>query len=427
MRRMAKTGITWLLLALLLAEGCVMPVSEDPDVRKRVPSPTSALSEEFAGPIAGGASSEGIQLQFTEIRSSGDLDGAYAGCEGADWFELYNAGTRDVDLGSLYITNDPQKPDKHQLPKYVLQPGHYVAVCCCGDPTHPSVAMGIARRGETLFIYGGDRREICTITVPPLDADISWAYRDGAWGYCMEPTPGSANGRIFVSLDPMKVDSLGLTVSELMIDGKNAPILPDGSYCDFVEFCNDTDDTLSMKNWYLSDREDDLEKWSFPDVQIAPGEYLLVLLGGDGQPRADGLLQADFSVNRREQVVLYNANTLTYATFDLPKAIRSDVSVGAHGEYYLTPTPGRVNGLASYTAEDKGCYDYTGVFISEVCAYAGAGSNDWIELYNATDRQVSLEGWRLLKGKDGEKVISLSGILIPGGYAVFETTSHPER
>ena len=425
---MLKRGIAWLLLALLLAGGCAAPAPMQEDTRQRVPSPTSALPED--GPVSmtmPGASSEGISLQFTEVRSSGDLSGAYTGCEDQDWFELYNPGAETVDLGHLYITNDPEKPLKHPLPQVALGPGQYVAICCCGKLSHPAVDMGIARRGETLFIFGADQREICSLAVPPLDADLSWACVDGVWGYCLEPTPGRENGRIFASLDPVQVDALGLSVSELLIEGSRAAVLPDGSYCDFVEFCNETDNTLSLKNWYLSDREDDLEKWAFPDVQVAPGEYLLVLLGGDGQPRTDGLIQASFSLNRREKVVLYNADTLEYSTFDLPGKIRADVSMGSHGEYYLVPTPGRVNGLASYTAADKGCYDYTGVFISEVCAYAGAGNNDWIELYNATDEAVSLEGWRLMKGKDGEDVISLSGTMVPGGYAVFETTSHSER
>ena len=426
LRRTVKKGIAWLLLLLMLAGGCDTPAPEE-DARQRVPSPTSALLEDGSGAVPAWSSSEGIQLQFTEVRSSGDQAGAYAGCEDEDWFELYNPGNQAVDLGHLYITDNEENPDKFRLPELTLAPGQYVAICCCERTEHPSVAMGIARSGETLYVFGMDQRKICEIAVPPLEDDLSWACVDGAWGYCTEPTPGRANGRIFASLDPVKVDSLGLSVSELLIDGKSAAVLPDGSCCDFVEFQNETDVPLSLKNWYLSDGEDDLEKWPFPDVQVAPGEYLIVLLGGDGQPRADGLLQASFSLNRREQVVLYDANALEYAAFQLPEKIRSDVSMGAHGEYYLIPTPGRANGLASYTAADSGCYDYTGVFISEVCAYAGAGNNDWIELYNATDAEVPLEGWRLLKGRDGGKAIPLSGVLAPSGYAVFETTSHAQR
>ena len=426
MQRTVKNGIVWLLLLAMLA-GCAEPVAPQTDTRERVPSPTSALSEDMPGfGTVLGTSSAGVALAFTEVRTAGDRAGAYAGCEAADWFELYNSGAETVDLGRLYVTDNPEKPDKYRLPQVDLQPGQYVAVCCC-DKSHPSVPMGIARSGETLYVFGGDRRQICTVTVPPLDDDLSWACVDGAWGYCTEPTPGRANGRIFASLDPVKVEGLGLVVSELLIDGSRVAVTPDGKYCDFVEFYNDTDGVLSLNNWFLSDREDDLEKWAFPEVEVPAGWYLLVLLGGDGQPRADGLLQADFALNRREQLVLYNANALAYTTFALPKKLRADVSVGAHGEYYLVPTPGRVNGFASYTEADRGCYDYTGVFVSEACAYDGAGNNDWIELYNATDSQVSLEGWRLEKGRDGEKAIALSGTLAPGGYAVFETTSHPER
>lgn len=405
--------------------GCVEPAQ--PEVRERVPSPTSALlgGQEVAG--GNGSSSERIRLQFTEVRSSGDREGAYVGCESEDWFELYNAGTDSVALAHLFVTNEPDEPDKHPLPDVTLTPGQYVAICCCEKEDHPSVPMGIARRGETLTIFGEDRREICRIDVPPLEADISWACQDGTWGYCTKPTPGRANGSVFASLDPVEVTTLGLSVSELLIDGKYASVTPDGKYCDFVELHNDTGDAVSLKNWYLSDDTDDLEKWAFPDVQVPAGGYLLVLLGGDGQKRADGLLQADFSINRRESVVLYNANALAYSVFALPQTIRSDVSVGGNGEYYMHPTPGRENGPATYTADEKGGYDHAGVFISEVCAYDGADSNDWIELYNATGEDVSLNGWELRKDREGEKYIALSGTIASGGYAVFETTSHTER
>ena len=427
MRRTLKNTIAWLLLLLLLAGGCMAP-AEEPETQTRVPSPTSALVREQADPaVLKAASSEGVQLQFTEIRSAGDQAGAYPGCEEADWFELYNAGAGSVDLSQLFVTNDPEKPDKHPLPQVILAPGQYLAICCCKKTGHPAVDMGIARRGETLYIFGGDRREICRVEVPSLDDDVTWAFLDGRWGYCTEPTPGGANEQIFDSLDPAEAESLAVSVSELLIDGRYTAVTPDGKYCDFVELHNDTEEGVSLKNWFLSDSADNLDKWPFPDVEIPADGYLLVLLGGNGQPRTDGLLQADFSVNRREQVVLYDADALAYSVFNLPEKLRSDVSVGAHGEYYLSPTPGRENGPASYTASDGGCYDFTGVFISEVCAYAGAGNNDWIEIFNATNGTVSLNGWQIRKDREGEKVIDLHGDLAPGGYAVFETTSHSER
>ena len=99
----------------MLAGGCMTP-SVQPDAQERVPSPTSALAGDQADPrTKQERSSEGIRLQFTEARSAGEKTGAYAGCEASDWFELYNAGTESVDLGGLFVTNDPEKPDKHPL------------------------------------------------------------------------------------------------------------------------------------------------------------------------------------------------------------------------------------------------------------------------------------------------------------------------
>ncbi len=426
MPRTLKKGIAWLLLLMLLG-GCMTPPAEVQS-HDRLPSPTSALTEEYLALASQhDLSSEGIRIEITEVRSAGEKAGAYEGCEWADWFELYNAGNERVDLGKLFVTNDPEKPHKHPLSQTILDPGQYLAICCCGKEEHPSVEMGIARRGETLYIFGSDMREICSVSAPPLEDDISWAFLDGMWGYCPEPTPGRPNVHVFERLDPMQVEKLSVSVSELLIDGRYTPVNPDGTYSDFIELHNDTESAVSLKNWYLSDKADKLEKWPFPDMELAADGYLLILLGQEGQTRSDGLLQADFSINRNEQVILYDANTLSYSVFSLPEKLRSDVSVGGNGEYYLCPTPGRENGPASYTASDEGCYDYTGVFINEVCAYAGAGNDDWIELYNATGEGVSLEGWELRKDREGEKTILLSGIIPAGGYAVFETTSHWER
>ena len=424
MNSFLKKSIAWLLLLLTVAGGCAVP--ETAPAQERVPSPTSALTEGSAL-LLPEADEEEALLYITEVRSSGNDLGAYPGCEGEDWFELYNPGTNEVNVGRFFITDDPEKPDKYRLPPIALAPGGYLAVCCCEKQDHPSVPMGISRSGEELYLFTGGRKEMFHVSVPPLESDITWAQQNGAWGYSTVPTPGGENRQVFASLAPVPSDALALTVTELLVEGKYTQVTPDGAYCDFVEIYNDTDEPISLRRWYLSDREDDLEKWAFPDQKLPAGGYLLVLLGGGGEARQDGLLQADFSLNREESLFLFDGNSLTYSRFTLPQNIRSDVSVGPQGAYYLTPTPGRENGPAAYTSADAGCYDYRGVFISEVCAYAGAGNNDWIELYNATDEDVSLEGWTLGKDRSGAGAIALYGTLHAKGYAVFETTSHEER
>lgn len=61
------------------------------------------------------------------------------------------------------------------------------------------------------------------------------------------------------------------------------------------------------------------------------------------------------------------------------------------------------------------------VVINEV-GWAGtqaSGYDEWIELYNPSEAEVDLAGWRLLLG---ERELALSGTIPPGGFYLLERT-----
>ena len=76
----------------------------------------------------------------------------------------------------------------------------------------------------------------------------------------------------------------------------------DGEFSDWVELENTGSETVSLKGWYLSDKEDQLYLWPFPDVSLAPGERLLVF--ASGKDRAGDELHASFSLSDGETVTL---------------------------------------------------------------------------------------------------------------------------
>ncbi|MBW8041214.1 MAG: hypothetical protein FVQ85_14595 [Planctomycetes bacterium] len=51
-------------------------------------------------------------------------------------------------------------------------------------------------------------------------------------------------------------------------------------YPDWIEIYNPTAEAVNLDDWYLTDRDDELAKWEFPDVSIAPGNFLLVFASG---------------------------------------------------------------------------------------------------------------------------------------------------
>ena len=85
----------------------------------------------------------------------------------------------------------------------------------------------------------------------------------------------------------------GLVINEIMADNK---VIQDqnGEYDDWIELFNTSNDTLSTSGLYLSDDDSELKKYIFPDLRIAPGEYLIVW--ADEDTKQSGL-HADFKLN----------------------------------------------------------------------------------------------------------------------------------
>lgn len=50
----------------------------------------------------------------------------------------------------------------------------------------------------------------------------------------------------------------------------------DGDYSDWFELYNYGSTSVSLHNWSVSDDEDDLTKWVFPDISLDPNEYMLL-------------------------------------------------------------------------------------------------------------------------------------------------------
>ena len=50
----------------------------------------------------------------------------------------------------------------------------------------------------------------------------------------------------------------------------------EGDTPDWIELQNYGNQTVSINGWSLSDDEDNLSKWTFPNVSLAPNEYVLL-------------------------------------------------------------------------------------------------------------------------------------------------------
>ena len=67
-----------------------------------------------------------------------------------------------------------------------------------------------------------------------------------------------------------------LVINEIMASNVSAIADQSGEYDDWVELYNGNNFSLNLNGYYLSDSENDLTKWSFPNISIPANSYLIV-------------------------------------------------------------------------------------------------------------------------------------------------------
>lgn len=71
----------------------------------------------------------------------------------------------------------------------------------------------------------------------------------------------------------------------------------EGDDCDWIEIYNNSEDTISLENYYLSDNYEKLDKWRFPNVNIQPDSYLVVFASGKDTVFSETEIHTSFSIS----------------------------------------------------------------------------------------------------------------------------------
>ena len=380
------------------------------------------------------------EIVITEVMTSNASAVTDAFGEHSDWFELYNATDRTLSLKGCFLTDNADKPYQYECPDLTIGAGEYLLFFASdrntlanGSEYHTNFKLSA---GETVTLnYLGET--ISSLTAPQdLAENVSYGYlSDGESNqtvYFAEPTPGAANGGSYAEiLSELNLASLGVRINEFMMKNEATLYDEDGDCPDWVELYNTSDKAVSLKGFGLSDSFDDPLKWTFPDITLQPGEYLLVLLSGKTKEyTADSLfLHADFKLSDSDEgLLLSNADGIAVdriATVSLPETASygRDPSDLSAWKFFTRPTPGKANSANGLdTLEAFTIAATQKVYINEVCAVSsdsrgGVPDEDWIELYNNTDEAVNLAGWSLSKSVGDLRYFVFPDVTIPAhGY-----------
>ncbi|MCB1021345.1 MAG: CotH kinase family protein [Acidobacteria bacterium] len=167
---------------------------------------TSNVSAGAANPSSGEAVSDApvgaSTLLLNELMADNDgvledpdEPGAYD-----DWFEVYNAGSTDVDMGGMFLTDNLSNPQKWTVPAGVVIPaGGRLVFIADGETAQGPLHAGfsLSASGEELGLFDSDGETLLdSIVFGVQQTDVSFGRTsDGAavWSIFQPATPGAAN------------------------------------------------------------------------------------------------------------------------------------------------------------------------------------------------------------------------------------------
>lgn len=215
---------------------------------------------------------------------------------------------------------------------------------------------------------------------------------------------------------------LTLRINEYATSNTQTLADEEGDFVGWVEIYNYGDKALSLKGLSLSDNKSKPDKWYFPDITLDKDSYLVIYLSNKEVVYSEGKnIHATFSLSNNDETIgIYNGTQTVVQTNVVDLISNVSYGYGKDGKYIYFPkaTPGKENTINGFESIDSAnmCKEKE-VVISEMCI-TNADSYDYIELYNPTDKPVSLSSYRLSDSSDPEKAITLKteAVIKPKSY-----------
>ena len=174
----------------------------------------------------------------------------------------------------------------------------------------------------------------------------------GAWAGDLWET-GQADGATNPAgdVDVGFVPSLdGPIISEVMSSNGSTLADEDEDFSDWIELHNPSPEPVELDGYFLSDDDEEPDRWQVPAVILEPGGFLVVFASGKDRSDPAGELHTDFRVAQGDEPVLLVAPDGETVVDRLPgEGVPRDASIGRDPEdltrvcLFAEPTPGEPN------------------------------------------------------------------------------------
>ena len=313
-----------------------------------------------------------------------------------DLIEIYNPQPMPVDMGRMYLTDDPAaQPNRHQLsPLTFVDGAGYAVFIADGDPGDGADHLNfrLSPHQEIIGLFDTDISEVDTVIYYPQTTDISQGRApDGnnIYEFFEPPTP-------FVS------NITTIVINEVLAHSHSgAP--------DWIELYNTTDSSIDIGGWFLSDSSANKTKYGIADgTTIAANSFLVFYENADFNDPCDPNCIVPFALSENgEMVCLSSADNNVMSGYYKKQEFGASPTGVSFGRYLKSTGIYDFVAMDSNTPGSANAYPKVGpVVISEIMYHPEPNVDaEYIELYNITGNKVNLfdvEGnpWKFTDGID---------------------------
>lgn len=216
----------------------------------------------------------------------------------------------------------------------------------------------------------------------------------------------------------------GLFISEVVSSNTNSLADPVFGNPDWIELCNDTDSPINLHEYTIA--ESGRNKFTFPDITIAPGEYMIVYCCLPAQGTETDKICTGFKLDKKGTTLTFSSPHGRVQELKIPELLM-DISYGTDEtgayKFFSAPTPGAPNTSAAFDSlEDMQSGEAT-LKISEILPQTANEPYAWMEVCNTGEKAVELSHFYVTDNMTDPTKARLPQIQLgPGEYAVIQFT-----
>lgn len=138
-----------------------------------------------------------------------------------------------------------------------------------------------------------------------------------------------------------------MVINEIMTSNGSSVMDDFGDYSDWVELYNNSAEAININQWSLSDNENELNKWQFPDTTIQPNDFILVFCSG--KDTLSTYLHSSFKIDTSDEPIILSDEGENIIDEFLSINLNNNISFGRitdggdEKKYFYVSSPGSSN------------------------------------------------------------------------------------